>query len=118
MKTILIADDNWEIRELLKTLINPSYQVLIAENGRDALDILSRHKVDCLITDHDMPFLSGSELIAQIHKQGIYIPRIVLISGFLPSGYVLDELQRMSHGRSDFFAFEKGQEAFGFIERL
>lgn len=118
MKTILIADDNWDIRELVKTLLNPNYRILTAEHGKEALDLLSRERVDVLISDCDMPHMTGVELISEIHSQGLCVPQIILISGFLPSGFVLDELRRMSSGRSEFSAIEKGQEAFGFIQRL
>lgn len=67
--TILIVDDEHEIREMLmKYLERKGYEVVIAVDGTDALTELDARpgRVDCVITDHDMPNMTGIELLEQM----------------------------------------------------
>ncbi len=62
-RTVLIADDEADIIELLEyNLKNEGYQVLSAENGREALDIIEKKKPDLIILDVMMPNMSGHEV--------------------------------------------------------
>jgi CheY-like chemotaxis protein len=59
---ILIVDDDAESREMLSELLtNEGYTVVRAENGRDALDYLSRSLPSLIILDLMMPIMSGWE---------------------------------------------------------
>ena len=61
---ILIVDDEPSMREMLRIVLRrDGYDVLIAENGREALDILSREPVDLLLSDIRMPDVSGVEVL-------------------------------------------------------
>ena len=58
--TILVADDEKEIRELLRLYLeNAGYRVLEAEDGQQALDILRRNKIDLCLLDIMMPKIDG-----------------------------------------------------------
>ncbi|MGH7266785.1 MAG: ATP-binding protein [Candidatus Rokuibacteriota bacterium] len=62
--TILLAEDQDELRELLReTLVDRGYTVLPAADGLEALDVAARHpgRIDLLLTDVVMPRLNGSE---------------------------------------------------------
>ena len=64
VKTILIADDEEDLRLLVQvTLENPSYQILTAVDGCSAVDAISSHIPDLLILDWMMPGLSGCEVV-------------------------------------------------------
>ncbi|GAJ12431.1 unnamed protein product, partial [marine sediment metagenome] len=48
-KKILIADDEPDIRLLLSSLLNKDYTVLVASDGQQAMDIVSRQKPDLIL---------------------------------------------------------------------
>ena len=61
---ILVVDDERSMRELLAIVLRrEGYEVLLAENGRSAVDVLEREPVDLLISDIKMPDLSGVEVL-------------------------------------------------------
>jgi two-component system response regulator PilR (NtrC family) len=61
---ILVVDDERSMRELLAIVLRrEGYEVLLAENGRAAIDTLEREPVDLLISDIKMPDLSGVEVL-------------------------------------------------------
>ncbi len=68
-KTILIADDDEDLRLLVQvTLENPTYRILTAEDGCQALDAVNRHRPDLLILDWMMPGLNGCEVVTQLRQ--------------------------------------------------
>ena len=82
---ILIADDHAFFRELIaKALMTNGYRVDCAEDGEDAWDALCRKDFDLLITDHDMPRLTGLDLLRRVRASPFELPAI-LISGMLPT---------------------------------
>ena len=61
---ILVVDDERSMRELLAIVLRrEGYEVLLAESGRAAIDVLEREPVDLLISDIKMPDLSGVEVL-------------------------------------------------------
>ena len=76
--TILIADDEPEIRELLRLYLeNEKYIVIEAADGREAMDKMQSDKPDLCILDIMMPEVDGYTCLAQIRKQS-NIPVIIL----------------------------------------
>jgi two-component system NtrC family response regulator len=68
--TILIADDDASFRRVVEYQLNQAgYNVLTAEDGKKALEIFSRNRCHAVLTDLDMPELSGNELLQEIKKQ-------------------------------------------------
>jgi two-component system response regulator PilR (NtrC family) len=66
---ILVVDDERSMRELLAIVLKrEGYDVLLAENGRGAIEILERESVDILISDIKMPDLSGVEVLRAAKK--------------------------------------------------
>lgn len=72
---ILIVDDSKTMRSvLMKTLSMTELklgEVYVAENGRDALDKLKEHWVDLVMTDLNMPEMTGLELIEKMAADGM-----------------------------------------------
>ena len=67
--TILIADDEPEIRTLLRLYLeNENYQIIEAENGKQALELLKKEHVDLCLLDIMMPEMDGIEMCRQIRK--------------------------------------------------
>ncbi len=76
--TILIADDEKEIRELLRLYLeNEKYQVLEAEDGQQALDILNSQHVDLCILDIMMPKVDGYHVLKELRTKS-NIPVLIL----------------------------------------
>ena len=61
---ILVVDDERSMRELLAIVLKrEGYEVLLAENGRTALETLAREPIDLLISDIKMPDMSGVDVL-------------------------------------------------------
>ena len=61
---ILVVDDERSMRELMAIVLRrEGYEVLLAENGRSAIELLEREPVDLLISDIKMPDVSGVEVL-------------------------------------------------------
>ena len=84
MYTILIVDDERNERDGIEKLIK-RYQydlrVLQAANGEEALKIFEDQEIDILLTDIKMPFMTGMELIEQVHKGG-WEPVCIIYSAY------------------------------------
>jgi len=69
-KTFLIVDDSASMRQLVSFSIKDAgFDVVQAENGKDALSKLNGTKVDMVITDLNMPEMDGIELIRQLRAR-------------------------------------------------
>jgi DNA-binding NtrC family response regulator len=82
---ILVVDDDEDIRQLNASVLKASgYEVDTAVDGDAACAILDAQCYDLLITDHNMPKLTGIELLNELHVTGKSLPSI-LVSGDLPT---------------------------------
>jgi two-component system response regulator FixJ len=79
-----VVDDNEAVRSLMsRMLTGEGFQVTVACDGVDALAMLvhdgtGRAPVDLLLTDVEMPGLSGFELIDALTEKGIHVPTLVM----------------------------------------
>jgi two-component system chemotaxis response regulator CheY len=72
-KNILIVDDSESIREVVSfTLENEGYNVLVGDDGTDAMKFLDGRPIDLVITDLHMPEMNGIELIKNIRSMDSY----------------------------------------------
>ena len=68
-RKILVVDDEIHIVQVIAIkLRNNGFEVLTAENGAQALDIAKKHKPDLVITDYQMPVMTGIELIENLRQ--------------------------------------------------
>ena len=75
---ILVADDNAEIREILRILLTgEGYEVIEAANGEEALTIFENEYIDLGIIDVMMPKMDGFELVESM-KEFKDVPCIML----------------------------------------
>jgi len=66
---ILVVDDERSMRELLAIVLKrEGYEVLLAENGKMAVDLIEKEPIDILISDIKMPDLSGVEVLRAAKK--------------------------------------------------
>ncbi len=76
---ILIADDDELIlRTVEHKLTNEGHEVVLARNGREAIEKIGQTALDLIITDIMMPFASGIEVLSALKIQDKKIPVIVL----------------------------------------
>lgn len=90
-ETLLIAEDEWEIRNMFKTFLEGlGYKVLPAQDGEEALKIFSAHRerIDLVVLDAVMPRLSGPKVYGQMRNIYSTLPCILL------TGYSEDIVKR------------------------
>ena len=72
MYTYLIVDDEMIERKGIRMLLswmNIRENILEASNGEEALEVFEKEKIDVLLTDINMPFMDGIELLSRIHEE-------------------------------------------------
>ena len=90
---VLVVDDERSMRELLSIVLRrDGYEVLVAADGKAALDVLKRERVDVLITDIRMPELSGVEVLAEAKKIDPSIISIIM-TAFASTDTAVDALR-------------------------
>ena len=85
--TIMIVEDDFAVRTLYKHKIAesvPNVDLVLADNGYHAISLIIDELPSMIITDHDMPFMNGIQLIEAIRKKDIsYSVPVVVISAKL-----------------------------------
>lgn len=78
--SILIVEDNLELRNLLRNILSKKYSILEAANGEEGLRLAAKAIPDMIISDVMMPVMDGLEMIQHIkeNKDICYIPIILL----------------------------------------
>ncbi|HYF01424.1 MAG TPA: hybrid sensor histidine kinase/response regulator [Planctomycetota bacterium] len=66
--TVLLVDDEQENINLLVNILGEEYALLEARDGRAALDLLKRHRIDLILTDQRMPGITGVELLEKVRE--------------------------------------------------
>ena len=78
MKKILVADDEMSIRLLYsEELKEEGYEVYMASNGREALEIVEKIPLDLVILDIKMPEMDGIEALRQIKEKRPDLPVVL-----------------------------------------
>jgi CitB family two-component system response regulator MalR len=84
-RRILVVEDDEVIRCLnAEVLAHSGYHVDAAEDGAAAWDTLQRNRYDLLVTDNDMPKVSGVELLHKLHAAHMALP-VIMATGKLPA---------------------------------
>jgi len=77
--TVLIVDDEPNVANALKRVFRQeNYRVLTAQNGKDALEILTRENCQLMISDYMMPVMNGAELLRKAKELYPEMIRIML----------------------------------------
>ncbi|MGD1816771.1 MAG: sigma-54-dependent transcriptional regulator [Pleomorphochaeta sp.] len=99
-KTILVCDDEKNIREGLGLALElEDYEVLLAESGQVAWNLINKNDVDLVITDLRMEGMSGEELLRKVVSSYPNIP-VVILTGH---GTIETAVEAMRNGAVDFF---------------
>ncbi|MDY6878959.1 MAG: response regulator [Desulfatiglans sp.] len=96
---ILVVDDEKVVRDgCIRVLAGKGYEVVAAENGRQALDIMAQELVDLILLDLKMPVMSGEEVLDITNTTYPEIP-VIIITGH---GTVDTAVECMKKGAYDF----------------
>jgi CheY-like chemotaxis protein len=81
---ILVVDDEAAVRRLITGALAPfGYLVDVAEDGALAWEILQARRYDLLITDNQMPKVTGIELLQKLHASAADLP-VIMATGSVP----------------------------------
>lgn len=113
-RQILVVDDNPDVRDMFSLLlISAGYDVVVAEDGIAALAQLKKALPDVIVSDLEMPRMSGFELLSVVRRR---FPQVLTLAmsgayphGELPSGAIADAF--CAKGRSP-------RDLLRFIEQL
>ncbi len=79
-KSILVAEDNPALAAVIKfNLQQAGHNVTVATNGQEAWSFAQVGKFDIVVTDHQMPIMSGLELCEKLRSEKRYIDTPVLM---------------------------------------
>lgn len=79
---ILVVDDEEPIRRLLARLLSTLGKVQTASSAAEALLLLENEEFDVILSDHDMPGRSGSELLAEVSRRWPTTARILMSGNY------------------------------------
>ena len=79
---LVVEDDRLNRNLICKVLRNEGHQVVEANDGAEALELLYAQRFDLVITDFVMPRLNGLKFVEQLHSLQPRLP-IILITGYL-----------------------------------
>jgi two-component system chemotaxis response regulator CheY len=80
-KLIMTADDSSSVRQMVRfTLQQAGYDVIEANDGREAFEKIAQNQIHMLVTDLNMPNLNGIELVKKVRAMPQYrfIPIVLL----------------------------------------
>ena len=98
MITILVADDEKNIRNGLQQALSENYNVLTATDGQEALAVIERHDIAAAIVDLRMPKVSGAEVLRHIVATHPALA-VIMLTGH---GSIHDAVHAMRNGAYDF----------------
>ena len=103
-KKILVVEDNEINRAMLCGILSSEYEVLEAENGQAALDVLEKYKeeISLILLDIVMPVMDGYTFLSIVKADSAYSSIPVIIT--TQSDSESDEVSALSHGATDFVA--------------
>jgi len=80
MKKILYVDDARSLRKLVDQVLKEHYELTFAENGLEGLQAVEKQKFDVILSDINMPIMTGLEFLDKLrqHPNGKYTPTLML----------------------------------------
>lgn len=128
MKHILAVDDEFGTRESIKAVFFKLYEVSVAANAREAMDVLSKQRVDLVIVDQIMPDTDGVTLLRDIKAIHPELPVILVTAvgsektlaqalrlgavGYIRKPFDVDELRHTVVQTLDAAAIPRTREIF------
>lgn len=101
-KTILLVEDNIDLRQFIYSILESQYQVILAENGQEGLTILNENNkvIDLIVSDVMMPIMDGFSMLERIkeHPNWRSLPMIMLTARASEE----DKLKALTIGVNDY----------------
>lgn len=67
---IILAEDNATLSLILRyKLEKEGYEIIVANNGKETIELIQQHNPDLILTDIMMPFISGLEVISFVRNK-------------------------------------------------
>ncbi|MBR3804748.1 MAG: response regulator transcription factor [Clostridia bacterium] len=99
MFNVLVVEDDRNIRNLIEIKLRSlGYNVVTAENGKDALEKLSSNHLDIMLVDAMMPIMDGYTFVKTVREDGNNIPAIMVTA----KGSMADKSQGFDVGVDDY----------------
>ncbi|MCR5655643.1 MAG: response regulator [Lachnospiraceae bacterium] len=108
-KKILVVDDDQNMLHLLYAFLRDSYEVVLMDNGKDAIEFLRGNDVDLMLLDYLMPGMDGKETLEIIRAdEGLKELPVFFLTGVSdsskiseclkldPIGYILKPIGKFS----------------------
>lgn len=116
MKKILVVEDDDFFRSAVKSILSKNYEVFEANNGKTAKDLINLSSFDLIISDIQMPYFTGVDLLAWVKSTKPTF--VILMTGF---SQILETQKAHELGADDFLAkpfketelLEKVKKLFG-----
>lgn len=90
---ILVVDDEESIREFFQIMLKrEGYEVLTAMNGREGLEVLKKNPVDLIISDIQMPEMSGMEFLGKVREMEPEM-LVIMITAFGSTDTAVDAMK-------------------------
>jgi CheY-like chemotaxis protein len=101
LPSILVVDDDPSVLEMLHDALDLwGFDVFLAKNGREGLQVLANQKVDGILVDMDMPVMDGLTMLDELRWLGYPTP-VVIMSGGVK---VLNQKQVKNEGAQGFMS--------------
>lgn len=97
---VLIVEDNPDLQAYIHELLQDNYQVMVAKNGKEGIELAVKHLPDLIVSDVAMPLMSGIELCDFVKKEEktSHIPVILLTAKAAQK----DKWEGLSTGADDY----------------
>ena len=91
VRTVLVVEDEWAIADWLDALlVEEGYHVVVASNGKRAIEILRDQKPDLILTDFMMPIMDGPALLQAIAADAAMAGVPIVVMSSLPEATVVE----------------------------
>jgi two-component system phosphate regulon response regulator PhoB len=82
-QTILICEDDQDLRQLIRVVLDGAYRFVEAQDGSEALELALRLRPDLIILDLMLPGTSGLEVLTQLREQlPVAETRVIVLSAW------------------------------------
>lgn len=90
--TLLIVEDETDAREALKSMLELDFKyVYEAKNGCEGVELAQKHKPDIILTDIQMPCMTGTEMISEIRKSPAKV-LVIFLSAYSDADILLQAI--------------------------
>jgi response regulator RpfG family c-di-GMP phosphodiesterase len=94
--SVLIVDDNPNVLDVLKRILESEYSAFTCVNGQQALKIMKENDIALVIADHRMPGMKGAELLKEVREKYPNTVRLIISGYFYDQDMFMDQTN-MAH---------------------